>query len=238
MWRGRVRRAIASTDAVITVSEWSADDVSEVFGVDRDTIRVIKHGIDVETFSTPTELSSEVAARISEDFVLYLGNIEPRKNLMPLVRAFQQEPLRSAGLQLVIAGKPAWNFAESMAEIQAAPNVVHLGFVSDADRVALMQRTALFAFPSLYEGFGFPVLEAMAAGAPVATSRRGSLVEVAGPAWVLKDLTAPGAESLAACLADEGWRAGVTDVGHAWARQFTWDVSIDEHVRVFESVLC
>ncbi|WP_282071658.1 glycosyltransferase family 4 protein [Janibacter hoylei] len=238
VWRARVRAAIRGTRAIITVSESAADDISAVFGVDRESIDIILHGIDVEQFETPTPLSRALSAAVPEEYVLYLGNIEPRKNLMPLVRAFQQPPLRDLGIPLVIAGKPAWNFAESMAEIEAAPNVHHLGFVSDADRVALMQGAALFAFPSLYEGFGFPVLEAMAAGTPVATTRRGSLAEVAGPAWLLEEVDPESlGREIAAALQDRTWRAEVVAEGRRWARRFTWDSSVQRHIDVYERVL-
>lgn len=238
VWRARVRAAIRGTRGIITVSESAADDISAVFGVDRDSIDIILHGIDVEQFSTPTALSPELGATVPDDYVLYLGNIEPRKNLMALVRAFQRSPLRDLGIPLVIAGKPAWNFAESMAEIEAADNVQHLGFVSDSDRVALMQGARLFAFPSLYEGFGFPVLEAMAAGAPVATSRRGSLTEVAGPAWLLEELDSESlGREIAAALTNSEWLTSVVPEGRAWASRFTWDTSVERHIEVYERVL-
>lgn len=238
VWRARVRAAIRGTDALITVSESAADDISAVFGVDRDSIDIILHGIDVDAFAAETSLSPELQASVPDEFVLYLGNIEPRKNLMSLVRAFQRAPLRDLGIPLVIAGRPAWNFAESMAEIESAENVHHLGFVSDDDRVALMQRTSLFAFPSLYEGFGFPVLEAMAAGAPVATSRRGSLQEVAGPSWLLEDLEPDGlGAALASALTDDVWRSSVVTEGRRWASGFTWNRSVEKHLAVYQRVL-
>lgn len=125
-----------------------------------------------------------------------------------------------------------------MAEIEAADNVQHLGFVSDSDRVALMQGARLFAFPSLYEGFGFPVLEAMAAGAPVATSRRGSLTEVAGPAWLLEELDSESlGREIAAALTNSEWLTSVVPEGRAWASRFTWDTSVERHIEVYERVL-
>jgi glycosyltransferase involved in cell wall biosynthesis len=237
VWRERVRRAIASTDALITVSQSAADDVAEVFSVDRDLITVIPHGMDTTAFAVPSSVSAELAAVLPQRFALYVGNIEPRKNLRALVQAFSTPEVVALGMPLVLAGKPAWNFAEAMREIEAAPNVLHVGFVSDSDRLALMQSCALFVFPSLYEGFGLPVLEALAAGAPTVASRRGSLAEVAGPARTIDDLTAEGiAAAVVSAEGDSGWIAAAPEAGPAWAHGFRWSDSIDAHIRVYEQV--
>ncbi|WP_282856116.1 glycosyltransferase family 4 protein [Pseudoclavibacter helvolus] len=238
VWRYRVQRAIDSTDALITVSQSAADDVSEVFGVDRSSIRVIPHGMDVEGFQAPTALSAELRVRLPGAFALYLGNIEPRKNLIELVRAFQRPEIRSLGIPLVLAGKPAWNFAEAMETIARADNVIHAGFVSNEDRIALMQACTVFAFPSLYEGFGLPVLEAMAAGAPVVSSRRGSLAEVAGPSRIFEALDAEGlGAELERAITDEVWQREARSTGPTWARNFSWDRSIEAHIEVYEKAL-
>lgn len=141
-------------------------------------------------------------------------------------------------MQLVIAGKPAWDFADTMEEIEKTPNTVHLGFVSDDDRRALMQHAHLFVFPSLYEGFGFPVLEALASGTVVLSSSRGSLAEVAGPALRLDDLSVAGiAEGLVRAITDESLRSACLQEGRTWASQFTWNRSIESHIAVYKKVL-
>lgn len=238
VWRTRVQRAIDSTEHVITVSNSSANDVAEVFGVPADRLTTIEHGIDLEKFSTPTALSPELAAQLPERFVLYLGNIEPRKNLMPLVRAFAAPEVRALGVKLVIAGRPAWNSEESLSVIDASPDVVRLGFVSDEDRTALMQACTAFAFPSLYEGFGFPVVEALAAGAVVITSDRGSLAEVAGPSLRFPDLDSDGiAAGIVSAVTDDAARAACEAGGLQWASRYTWDASVDKHIEVYRKVL-
>nr|WP_296773616.1 glycosyltransferase family 1 protein [Rhodococcus sp. (in: high G+C Gram-positive bacteria)] len=238
VWRTRVGRAIASTDAVVTVSASSAADIADVFGRSVDDIDVIPHGIDSAKFARPEILSPEVRDRIPEHFLLYLGNIEPRKNIVALIDAMRSPAVRALGLPLVIAGKAAWNFDAEMHAIRSSPDVVHLGFVSDTDRTALMQRAALFVFPSRYEGFGFPVLEAMAAGAPVLTTTAGALRDVRGPARTLL-ATEPDAiaDGIVGALTDETWRSTVVDRGRDWASSFTWDVSVDAHLAVYKKVL-
>lgn len=238
VWRTRVQRAIDSTDHVITVSNSSADDVHEVFGVERDRLTTIEHGIDIATFATPTELSDETKAKLPEQFVLYLGNIEPRKNLESLVKAFATPEVRALGLKLVVAGKPAWNADEIVRALDESPDVIRLGFVSDEDRRALMQACTVFAFPSLYEGFGFPVLEAMAAGTVVVTSDRGSLAEVAGPAIRFESLEIDAiAQGIVTAVSDDDARSKALTEGGDWVSKFTWDASVDKHIEVYKKVL-
>ncbi|MFE4196484.1 glycosyltransferase family 4 protein [Paenarthrobacter sp. NPDC056912] len=237
IWRTRVQRAIQSTDAVITVSQSSADDLSAVFGVEPSRITTIPHGVDTEYFAHRRELSDRLKHLRTTPYVLYLGNIEPRKNLVELVRAFALPPLKELGVKLVIAGKPAWNAAESMAAIQSA-EIEYVGFVDDDERVALMQHSALFAFPSLYEGFGFPVLEALAAGTPVICSDRGSLKEVAGPSLLFADTDAASiSQGIADALGSSTALDNVREAGLAWAKHFSWNSSVDAHAEVYERVL-
>lgn len=238
IWRTRVGRAIASCDEIITVSNSSATDIQEIFGIDKSQIHVVHHGIEIDKFRAPRLLSDEVSAKIPQDFVLYLGNVEPRKNLMALVDAFQHPSVKELGLRLVIAGKPAWNFEDSMAKIDAASNVIHLGFVSDDDKVALMQSCTVFAFPSLYEGFGFPVLEAMAAGAVTITTSEGSLAEVAGPALRFESPETDSLrEGIIRSVTDESLRKTGTQDYQAWVEQFTWSHSVNKHLDIYKGLL-
>ncbi|QOT22792.1 glycosyltransferase family 1 protein [Paenarthrobacter sp. YJN-D] len=235
IWRARVGAAIRNCDHVITVSESSADDVSTVFKLDRALISVIPHGISQSMFAHNEEYSDSIAGLVPEEFLLYVGNIEPRKNLIELIQAVETN--RDLP-RLVLAGKPAWNFSESMDAITKATRTIYLGFVSNEDRAALMSRCAAFVFPSLYEGFGFPVLEAMASGAPVITTDRGSLKEVAGPAWILQgtDRQAIG-DGIVAALDDTAWRRDVREQGRSWASKFSWDESVSRHVAIYRSLL-
>lgn len=238
VWRTRVKRAIDSCDRVITVSRSSAADVAEIFGVQQDDIAVIPHGIDVSAFGESRVLSTVLADVVTSPFILYLGNIEPRKNLVSLIRGYAQSRLAQEGVQLILAGQLAWDYQPTLEALRETPGAVHIGFVSDDDRVALMQSCELFVFPSVYEGFGFPVLEAMASGAVVLTTRAGALAEIAGPALSIQDDSAEGiATALRASLYDEALRRDSLVKAPAWLEQFSWDVSVSRHLDVYQSLV-
>lgn len=238
VWRKRVAAAIRNTNRVITVSESSARDVAEVFGVPREEISVIHHGIDTNLFRGPAVLSNDIDSKLPSEFCLYVGNLEPRKNLLSLITAIDKIAASSTALPLVMAGRPAWNYEEILSAIKDSPNIIYLGFVNDEDRRALMQRCKLFIFPSLYEGFGFPILEAMAAGAPVLTTDRGSLAEVKGPARLIDGTDADSiASSIVDAVDDSEWLATSGSIGQAWSDTFSWDKSVSEHIKVYEGLI-
>lgn len=235
LWRTRVQRAIDAADRVITVSQSSANDIVAEFSIEPDRLSVIPHGID-HIGSTAGEISPRVQDLIDgAPFLLYLGNIEPRKNLDQLVDAVGYDPRSTP---LVVAGRPAWNFESTMEKIAEAPNVTYLGYVSDAERAALLKQCSLFLFPSHYEGFGLPVLEAMSYGAPVLCSNRGSLAEVGGPAFRLESL---GSEEIRRrideVLADEAALAKARKAGPVWSSRYTWASSALAHEQVYEELL-
>jgi glycosyltransferase involved in cell wall biosynthesis len=178
-------------------------------------------------------------------YLLYVGTVQPRKNLARLIESFAQllqatdGNLQSAicNLQLVIAGKRGWlteAIERRAVELGIAERVRFTGYVADEDLPALLGGALAFIFPSLYEGFGMPVLEAMACGAPVLTSNSSSLPEVAGDAALLVDPedTAALAEGLARLATDAGLRADLRMRGLARAAAFTWDRCAEETLAV------
>lgn len=238
IWRQRVAAAIRNTDKVVTVSHSSANDIADVFDVSRDSIQVIHHGIHAPDFASGSKLSEGTVRKLPPEFILYLGNVEPRKNLVELVEAINRNASHSTSIPLVIAGRPAWNYEQSLQSIQSSENVIYLGFVSDNDRRALMQKCTLFVFPSLYEGFGFPILEAMAAGAPVLTTDKGSLAEVCGPARIMTGTDRVSiADSLSAALSDSAWMNQARVQGTEWASHFSWDKSVEAHIGIYRELI-
>lgn len=241
IWRARVGQAIKNSDRVITVSQTSAKDIAEVFGISQDKIDVIYHGIDKSYFSeSPTTNSLiELANKdfIRRPFALYVGNIEPRKNVYNLALAFESERLKKAKIPLIVAGRPAWNSEETLQLLKNSKNVIYLGAVSHEAKIALMKSCSLFLFPSLYEGFGFPVLEALASGSAVLTSDRGALSEIRGTSMLFNGLDSESMEEDILAALEIGQTDEDKNKGIAWARRFTWEASVDQHLDSYAKAL-
>lgn len=227
-----VRRAAAGGAFVHTPSRFVADEVAERLGVDPARIRVVPHGID------PPTARGDHRAPASAPYVLALGAIEPRKDLPSLVAAFDRLAPDHPTLRLVLAGPPGWG-AEAVLEAvrasAAAGRVELTGYVDEARRADLLAGASVLAYPSRYEGFGFPPLEAMAAGVPVVATAVGALPEVLGDAAVL---VAPGdvdalAEAIAAVLAGGATRDALVAAGRARAAGSTWQACGEAMVALY-----
>jgi glycosyltransferase involved in cell wall biosynthesis len=182
--------------------------------------------------------------RLPQRFILYVGTIEPRKNLVTLLEAYAA--LRAAGLHpdvgLVIAGGTGWlvgSFFDRLRTLGLNEIVTLTGFVPDKDLPALYNCAEIFAFPSVFEGFGLPPLEAMACGVPVLSSQASSLPEVVGQAGLLLPPLDAGAwrAALDQVLADPALRADLRQRGLAQAAQFTWDAAARQMLDVYQGLL-
>jgi glycosyltransferase involved in cell wall biosynthesis len=238
-------RFLRAADAIITVSQWSKADAIRLYGIPEHKITVIYEGVHPR-FLPPT--ADDVAAvrrtyNLPERFILYVGTIEPRKNLGVLVDAYAL--LRKQGVcsdvRLVIAGKMGWlyePFLQHLRELGLQDEVLLPGFIADEDLPALYGAGGVFAFPSLFEGFGLPVLEAMACGAPVVCSNASSLPEVAGDAALLVDPhdTSSLAAAMQRVLTDAELRAKLSAQGIVQARRFTWEQAARQTAAVYRQV--
>ena len=236
-WRRRFAATLAEAPAIIVPSTSAAQDLRESFGVAGARVHVVHHGVDAEAFAPVSDATVDAVRRrfdIPGPYVLFVGGIEPRKNLEHLVQAFAMSD--SGHLSLVLAGGPVRWYPEATerldAVIQLLPEnvrarIVRTGYVSERDKLALLSGATALAYPSIYEGFGFPVLEAFAAGVPVLTSNVSSLVEVAGEAAVLVDPADVDAiaAALSELVADEDLRAVLSAAGVARASRFTWEAT-------------
>ncbi len=229
-------------NGIITISASTQRDMEAQYGPLSTPSRVIYPGVHSRFHPVEDDrLLAQVQARynLPERFVLYVGTIEPRKNLPVLIRAFHQAALE--GVKLVIGGKKGWMYEETFAQVQAlglADRVIFTGFVADEDLPALLSLAELFVFPSQYEGFGFPVLEAMACGTPVITSNVSSLPEVAGAAGLLVSPTdvAGLAEAMGHVMGNAGKRAEMAEKGVAQAAHFSWRRCASETVAFYEEI--
>ncbi len=211
---------------VLTVSAFSRDRICELFGIAWDKVIVAPNG--VSEHWKPAE-SSEIAAAkerigVHQPYVLYVGSIEPRKNLKQLLTAWQRLGPAKDGVALVLVGTHGHVFRDpELASL--ADDVRPTGFLPDNDLRALFTGCEAFVFPSIYEGFGLPVLEAMACGAPVVCSQSTALPEVAGDAAIAVDpLDAESiADGLGRVLADRELRRTLRERGLRRAAEFSWD---------------
>ncbi len=226
-----VPKSVARAAHVLADSESTRRDLQELLHVPAGKISVV--GAGVEPRFQPVTDAARLAAvrrkyRLPEKFVLGLGTLEPRKNFTGLIAAFERIAAEMPDLHLVIAGGKGWLYEPifTAAEASSARARIHFaGFVADDDLPVLYSLARIFAYPSFYEGFGIPVLEAMACGAPVVTADNSSLPEVAGDAAVLIPAADVGAlaDALRQLHTDESLRAQCISRGKKQPPRFTWE---------------
>jgi glycosyltransferase involved in cell wall biosynthesis len=239
------RAALDRADAILVISEYTRRDLVDRLGARSERIVVTPLAHD-PTYAPVTEVARLEAVRRSyrlpHRFILFVGTMEPRKNLTRLVRAYATLPkVLQREVSLVIAGGKGWlsdSLRRDLAEQIPADRLQFIGYVRGEDMAALYSLATVFAYPSLYEGFGLPVLEAMACGAPVLTSNTTSLPEVTGGAAVLVSPTDSDAiaEGLTTLLEDAELRATLSARGLARSARFSWDRCARETLAVYESV--
>lgn len=232
-------------DHLIAVSEHTKKDAIKVLGIPADKITVIHEAAD-EKYQVieNKKIIAEVRQKYdlgNDPFILHVGTLEPRKNLPFLVRAFAEAKAEIGSTKLVITGKKGWYYEglfQLVDELKLNDEVIFTGYVEDEDIPALYNAARLFAFPSLYEGFGLPPLEAMACGTPVISSNTSSMPEVVGEAGIL---LAPEnehrwAEALISVLNNEKQWKELRQRGLDQAKKFSWEKCAQETIAVYEKV--
>lgn len=218
------------SDRIIAVSQSTKDDLIDYYHIDPANITVVPSGAGIAIPSQNEVAEFKKKGQLPERFIFYLGTIEPRKNIGGLIRAFNvlKERAGFEDVELVIAGKRGWKFEDVLEEVKNspfAPAIRSLGHISDADRALYHAAATVFVYPSFFEGFGSPVLEAMACGTPVITSAHSSLPEVAGNAALLVDPynISDLAEAMRIVVSDKAIQGKMAKQGIEQAALFTWE---------------
>ncbi|MGH7481101.1 MAG: glycosyltransferase family 4 protein, partial [Longimicrobiales bacterium] len=234
-------RFLHAADAIISVSECSKRDAMRIYNIAPDKIHVIYEGVDPR-FKPVDDLAQLDTVRhtynLPERFILHLGTIEPRKNLPTLFEALTQLKAHT----LVVAGKTGWlteSIFARLDELGVRDRVRFAGYVPDADLPTLISAATVLAMPSKYEGFGLPVLEAMACGTPVIASNTSSLPEVGGDAALYappNDVRA-WVQAIDRIMGDASLRRSMYDQGLQQASKFRWDTTARQTLSVYDSVV-
>jgi glycosyltransferase involved in cell wall biosynthesis len=254
------RRICQQADKIIAVSESTKNDIVGLLGIKPEKIEQIYSGVS-DKFRV-IDRNDEKLVKVKDrydlpyKFILYLGTIEPRKNIIAIVRAYAQlmrvaladEKLEELGkYKLVLAGSKGWLSQDIFAEIEKVrrfdrgilrDNIIVLNFVEDADKEYIYNLATLFVYPSFFEGFGFPVLEAMKCGVPVITSNNSSLPELVGDAAIMIDPDKPQEIFLAMreILSGTQLRQKMIGAGIAQASKFSWERAVTDFLEMVEKM--
>jgi len=229
-------------DRIITISECSKQDIVRIYGVPEHKITVTLLAADSSYRPDPPGVPSAAITALPGPYILNVGTLEPRKNLDGLLQAFARAKKKGIPHKLVVTGAKGWGesrIAALVKSLELADSVIFTGFIDDADLPHLYSGADFFVYPSLYEGFGLPVLEALSCGTPTITSAVSSLPEVAGDAALQVDPRSE-AELSAAILqlaGDAVLRQNLRAKGLAQAGTFSWERTVRETLRVYEEVL-
>lgn len=236
-------------DKIIAVSQSTKNDMVSIYGLDPSKITVVYSAVD-KKFQVLDRNNSQLLAvkekyNLPFKFILYLGTIEPRKNIVGLIRAFNrlqkdnEEELSK--YKLVIAGAKGWLHDDIFREIEKSPfreKIMYIDFVEDSDKEYLYNLASLFVYPSFFEGFGFPPLEAMSCGLPVISSNNSSLPEIVGRAGIMIDPDKPDEiyRAMREILGSRELRENLAKRGLARAKEFDWEKTSKDVLDIFENV--
>ena len=240
------KNAIKNADAIIAISNHTKDDLMEYLNAPEELITVthLAAGDDYVPIDNVSELARiKHKYHLPDKYILFIGSLEPRKNIKTLVEAFARLPLRLRDeFPLVIAGGKGWmnrDIQKVVLQLGLGPKIFFAGFIDSADISAVYSGATVFAYPSLYEGFGLPILESMSCGTPVISSNTSSMPEVAGDAALLVDPT--NVEELSSglqlLLENESLRCEMINKGLARATLFSWEKCAQETLNVYHQVL-
>ncbi len=236
-WGGR---SIKQASKVITISQSSKNDIIKYYGVPGSKVEVVYPGI--KEMNKKTSEYVRLKYKIEGDYILFVGTLQPRKNVTKLIEAFSNISIsKYPNISLVIVGKKGWLYEDILSapsKFKVEDRVKFLDFVPDSDLPSLYKNAVCFVLPSLYEGFGLPVLEAMQHGCPVITSSVSSLPEAGGDAalYVDPENSMDIAEKIELVIKDKTLREKMIEKGYEQVKKFSWDKSAKKTLQVLEEV--
>ncbi|NUM36247.1 MAG: glycosyltransferase family 4 protein [Candidatus Brocadiae bacterium] len=246
IFKDNLLRSCRYTDLITTVSEYSKKEIVEFLQIPESKVCVIPAGVDRNIFypkkDSHTKERIQKKYKIPGDFVLYLGTLEPRKNIPFLLKCFHAVIQKEKNLFLVLAGQKGWQYEkieECLQHLGLQNRTIFPGYIQQEDIVSLYSSATIFLFPSLYEGFGIPPLEAMACGTPVIASNASSLPEILGDAAILvsPDNIQEMEFQIQRLLSDSSLRNQYSEKGLQQSKKFSWKESAKKLLRTYERIL-
>jgi len=234
----RLRRDILEADFIVTISETTRQNLLALELVAPERCQAVHLGVDMPRPSEPSEISPDLAPVFGKRYVIYVGSLEIRKNIGHLLEALRA----LKDVDLVLAGRPGFGYRDNIeARIkQFPPQRLHLlPKVNRKDLALFYQNAVAMILPSFEEGFGLPIVEAMACSCPVITSNRSANAEIGGEAAILVDPEAPQESRLAVgrLIDDDEYRDRIIAAGHSWVKQFRWDEYYRELLAIYRALL-
>lgn len=239
----RIVKCLDWADLIITVSESSKEDIVNYLNVSPKKIKVIPLASRFSSICTPEKADHSFSLEEYQPFLLFVGNIEPRKNIIGIIKAFNfLKKEYKIDHKLVIVGQKGWkytNILNAMEESNWHYQIYHLDYVSDSELLDLYKKASLLVYPSFYEGFGLPVVEAMTLGTPVVTSNNSALAEIAkeGALLVNPNNYLDLAHSILEVITHNGLRNHLIEKGQIRAKDFSWERTAKQTIETYLSLL-
>jgi glycosyltransferase involved in cell wall biosynthesis len=235
--------SIYKAKKIIAVSENTKDDLIKTFKIKADKISVIHEGVEDYNKFTIEEYKIDTKFKFKDPYFLFIGTLEPRKNLVRLITAFNQflQKTDNKNFKLVLAGKKGWKYEDifkTIKNLNLEDKVIYIGYVSLAEKVYLLKKAYCFVFPSLYEGFGLPILEAMNLGLPIITSNVASIPELVIDNALLiepRDINSI-KKALLKIANDNRLRVDLIEKGKGIARNFTWQECAKKTLELYKNL--
>lgn len=233
--------SVERSDVIITISENSKKEILEEFNIPEQKVQIVYPSFDtIKSDQSFQQISDKFC--IPSNYILYVGNLEPRKNIPALLKSFAKLKKETyLDYHLVIAGQKGWlydSIFKTVEDLSVSKDVTFTGYISAEDKSALYKNASLFVYPSLYEGFGIPILESMSCGIPVICSNTSSMPEAAGEAALLVDPNDSDAIAVAMnkMLSNEDLRNEKIQLGYRQAEKFSWDKSAEKLMSIYQSL--